>query len=135
MLKRNFFWKKKGLSFIEVLVTVAILGSGIVMIYKAFFVSLDYMNHLTYRLHANILLDNKINELQREYKGTDEITFSVNDAKVEVMVNNKPVDYIFGLSYRKLDNISDLLEVKLRLSWVERNRRLVLSRSAVLSKY
>src|SRR3989338_1352826 len=61
-LRKN---SKRGFSFLEVMVAVMVLSGGLISIYKSFFTSLDYTNHLTIRLQANILLDEKIATLNR----------------------------------------------------------------------
>src|SRR3989338_11171657 len=72
----NFFKRNRGVSFVEVMVAAAILSFGIVMLYRAFFVSLNYVNHITYRLYAMNILDNKISMLQKTFEVSKIIPFT-----------------------------------------------------------
>ena len=125
---------KRGFTFFEVMVTVAIIAFGITFIYQSFFMSLNYINHLTYRLYGNILLDNKVNEFQENYYLTGSSdNLNAGETK-KVTIYNRPLEYTFGVEFRDVAQLKDILFVHLNIFWDEGNKRIQLSRQAYLLK-
>ena len=79
ILKRT----KKGFSFIEVMVATAILSAGIVAIFQSFFLSMNYLNHLTYRIHALSLIENQIVRIKTQIKPDIIFTHFENDTNID----------------------------------------------------
>ena len=124
----------KGFSFFEIMVTVSILAVGIIVIYQAFFVSMNYINRLTIRLYADWLLDRKIADLQYYFKKTGELP-SVKNEKDTVIVNNKTVDFQYAMSLKGSNEIENIYELNMLISWFEQDRAFKLSRAAYLAFY
>jgi len=124
--------KAAGFSFIEVMITVSILSFGLVLIYRAFFISLNYMEHVTYRLHAMTLLDNKVAELAQLLKGKSNLKATTLTEIDRHMVNNREVEFSFEIDYKPVLKPSGITQVDLALSWDEGIRNINLKRSVYL---
>lgn len=123
-----------GVSFIEVMVTLAVLSGGLVMIYRALFLSIDYAAHLNLRLQAQMLLSSRIEEMQRGYQAKGEVPVQFSEDAVAVRFQEKKKDLVLGSHFRSVEGLQHLLHVDLLLSWEERNRTISLPRSAYISK-
>jgi len=127
------FRNSKGFTFIEIMMTLAVLGGGIVMLYKSFFLCLDYQNHLTYRVYASNLLEDKIavtEQMVRDYKV---LAFKEDKQDEEVLFNNKPVNFHIDIQISLVSDISSLYQVKVTVSWKEQKRDVTLTRTAYVS--
>ncbi|MCK5581148.1 MAG: prepilin-type N-terminal cleavage/methylation domain-containing protein [Candidatus Omnitrophica bacterium] len=122
----------KGFTFFEVMVAIAILTTGLVMIYKAFLLSVDYQGYLTNRLYAMNLLDHKISLIQREYQDKGELPVQQRGEKFEVVLNRRTVTFQFDMAFEGVDGLEDVLEMVLFLSWEDRGKTRKLSRVAYL---
>jgi prepilin-type N-terminal cleavage/methylation domain-containing protein len=123
----------KGFTFIEIMTTLAVLSGGIVMLYKSFFLCLDYQNHLAYRVYASNLLEDKIaitEQMVRDYKV---LAFKEDAQNEEVMFNNKPMNFHVDLQVALDSDIPSLYRVTVKVSWKEQKREVTLSRSALAS--
>ncbi len=127
------FRDRKGFTFIEILMTLAVLGGGIVMLYKAFFLCIDYQNHLAYRVYASNLLEDKIaitEQMVRDYKI---LAFEHDKQKEEVLFNNKPVYFDVDIQVALMSDIPSLYQLTVKVSWRENKRDVTMSRSAYVS--
>ena len=70
--------KKRGFTFIEIMVTLIILTSGITMIFKSFLISLDRINYLTTRMYASVQIDNRISEIQKMLRAYKVLPFELD---------------------------------------------------------
>jgi prepilin-type N-terminal cleavage/methylation domain-containing protein len=123
----------QGFTFIEIMTTLAVLGGGIVMLYKSFFLCLDYQNHLAYRVYASNLLEDKIaitEQMVRDYKV---LAFQEDAQNEEVMFNNKPLDFHVDVQVSADSDVPALYRVTVKVSWKEQKRDVSLSRSALAS--
>ena len=121
-----------GISFFETMVAVMILSGGLLFIYKAFFISLDYTNHLTCRLYANIFLDEKISSLQRILDDQNQIPFIQGKEIKTVWINGHNVDFQYTVDLRSVEDLKGLFEADISISWQQGTRRINLSREAYL---
>ena len=115
------------------MVAVMVLSGGLVSIYKSFFTSLDYTNHLTIRLQANILLDEKIATLNRLLQDQNQLTLVGPQAVDRVIIAEKPVNFQYTLDLRSVENLKGLFLLDVSIGWMEGNRRIQLLREAYLS--
>ncbi len=123
----------RGFSFVEMMVAVAILSFGIVFIYRALFISLDYLHHITYRLYAQELMDNKIADVERIFHQKKTIPFSQNQEKRTLNINNRKVDFVYTLNIAAIRNLDNIYQLDVSVSWPERNRHIKLSRLAYIA--
>ena len=126
---------RHGFSFIEVMVTIAILATGIVVIYRSFLISLDIMNHLTCRAYASTLLDNKLNRWQRLFEVTKEIPFNDKREGDTVKIQKKDVHFDYDIRTTAVGKLQNIYEVVMTISWREGGRPKQMTRQAYMANY
>lgn len=114
---------------------VVILSIGLVAIYKAFFLSLDYSNHLTLRLNANVLLDEKISYIEYLFKEYQQLPLGNTQELERVVIHNKQVDFIYEIDFTSVDGLNNIFQLDISLSWAEGERKIRLSRSVYIFSY
>lgn len=128
----KIFRKKNGFSFIEVMVTVCVLAFGLVGVYQAFFTSLNYIDHMTYRIHAMTLLDNQIEMLQKQLELKGELYVGNLKDLYLVKINNRPINYIYEIALKDLEDSPNVYQLDLSIKWKERARNIRISRSVYI---
>ena len=129
--------KKKGFTFVEVMVAIMILTTGIVAIYKTFLLSLDQQNYLTHRLYASNLLDKKIFEMERLFQEKG-IAALKEDLTENVVVDNKNLVFQVKTFFRaplEIPDLEDVLQIDIGVFWPEHGRVVRLTRAAYVSRY
>ena len=126
--------RQNGFSFLELMVTVGILSVGLVMVYQSFFVCLNYLTHITYRLHAHILMDNKLNDIQRYFHAKGVVPWEDTEGREEIRIYNKLARFFYTVDFKDIPYLADTFEVNLALWWREGNREIHLSRSTYILK-
>jgi len=126
---------RRGFSFVEVMVALAILSGGIVLIYKSFLISLDYIHHLACRSYAMILLDNKVNYFQQIFAAKKEILFNQQDAGDEVIINHRPVYFRYEIDFRMVEKLKNIYQLDISLAWNEGNRHKQIARQVYIANY
>ena len=124
---------RAGFSFIEIMVAMMILATGIVFIYKSFFVSLGYMNHVTNRLVALSLLDNRIADMELLLKTKGALSLAGGSETKRVVIQQRTVDFHFETELRSVESIPGLYQVDLNLSWEEGTRGIRVGRTVYIS--
>lgn len=124
---------KNGFSFIEIMVATIILTAGIVSIYQAYFVSLDYMNHVTHRMVAMRLLDKRIADMELLLRSKGAITLAAGSETKSVVIHHKKVEFHFETSYHNVDSLKGLYQVDLVLSWSDGARNIRIGRTVYIS--
>ncbi len=115
------------------MMTFAVLAGGIIMLYKSFFLCLDYQNHLTYRVFASNLLEDKIavtEQMVRDYKV---LAFKEDAQDEETLFNNKPVNFHVDIQVALISDVPSLYQLTVTVSWKEKKRNVTLTRSAFIS--
>jgi prepilin-type N-terminal cleavage/methylation domain-containing protein len=126
--------KVKGFTFVEVMVTLVILSTGIVMIYKSFFLCVDYLSYLTCRLHASQMIETKIADVSRSYRESEDTTFDRGATTESVEVNHKWIDFNYDIEMSPVSGLDYVYRLKVTLSWYDGHRLMNLSRESLLSK-
>jgi prepilin-type N-terminal cleavage/methylation domain-containing protein len=120
-----------GFTFIEIMITLVILSTGITVIFRVFFYSLDQMQAMTHRLYANVLIENRLSEIERVLKVYNALPFDVNK-KVDAQLGQDQVTAEERISFRAFDEFPDLFEVNISLNWKEGKRDMKLTKTAYL---
>ena len=95
---------KKGVTFIEVMMSLVVLTIGIVMIFRSFFVAFDRMSFLKERLYASIALDNEIEKIERNLRVNRALPSE--SQKVEIVdVGPKKVRFNYSIDIQPVDGI------------------------------
>jgi len=123
-----------GFTLIEILVTLIILSVGIVAIFKTYLISLDQINHLTYRLYATTILDNQISSIERMLRAYQALPLELTHEE-EVNLGHKTIIFKQELNIGQVDEFLDVFQIEVTLTWMENNRPKQLSRSAYISNF
>lgn len=130
----NRSWSlNQGFTFIEVMVALIILSTGIVVILKVFIVSLDQLSYLGNRVYATIALDNKMIRMSRELSTYNALAIHPLEESESIDTGPKNVEYKEQLNISEVSNFSDLFLLDSTISWNEKGRRMQLARSVYLS--
>ena len=128
----KFFGRKEGFSFVEVMAAAAVLAIGLVSIYRAFFVSLDYLNHITYLMHAMTFLDIRIEMIQKRFELSGEINLGQGNDLYKVVINNRPIDYSYSMAIHNVKDVDNIYQLDLTITWNEGGRTIRNSRSVYI---
>ena len=122
---------KRAFTLVEVLVTLVILGGGIVIIFKTYLTSLDQLNYLTSRLYATIILDNNITSLQRALRTNHALNMDLNHS-ASVEVGGKKIAFDQDVKVSAQSELDRLFQADLTLGWREGRKNVQLRRSAYI---
>ena len=120
--------KQQGFTFVEIMIALVILSSGIVMIYKSFFLCVDYLSYLTCRLYASQMIESKMADITRSYRKSQDATFSRGAMTESLEVNHKWVDFNYNIEMSLVGNLDYVYRLKVILSWHDGRRLMILSR-------
>ena len=123
---------QKGFTFIEVMVTLVVLSSGIVFIYRSFFLCADYLTRLSLRLDANQVLDNKISDIKCYVKDSHDLSFSRSGILSVLEFNHKQVQFFYQIDLVAVLGMEKLYRLDVRLSWEEHGVQRHLNRMSML---
>jgi prepilin-type N-terminal cleavage/methylation domain-containing protein len=121
-----------GFTFVEVMVSLVVLCSGIVLIYKSFFLCADYLNNLTSRLYASSLIDEKIGDITESFAEWPAKELDLGSNAVTIEINHKPVQFNYGINLAPLNDVKSVWQLDVKLSWMDGPRSMHASRSAYM---
>jgi len=133
-LRRRLTLSQSGLTFIEVMVALAIFSLAIVMIYQIFFSSLDRMSHLTTRLYANAMIDHRLAVIERSLRAYQTLPIEFNQHHATDM-GLKTIDFDPRMKISEVEEFVDIFKIDLELTWQESNRDIKISRSAYICDF
>ncbi len=114
---------REGFTFFEVIVTVAVLATGLVFVYQSLLACLDAHVSYSNRLAVSSWMDEKVWETQRRLlRGDEEMA---PDAEGELDLRNRKVSWQMSVSIAREP---DLYRLNLNCSWKEGSRAVRLSR-------
>lgn len=117
------------------MVTLAILSGGLVALYRSFFICFDTINHLTYRLHAITLLENRIATIEKKYRQVDHFNFDTGGQEKIIEINNRDVVFHYEMNIRPVENAPDVHQLDISLNWQEGAKDYRVSKSAYFSNH
>ena len=123
--------RKRGLTFIEVMITAIVLAGGLVAIYRAFFIGLDPLDHLSYRLCAINLIEKKIAFVEKDFRSLKD--FDIGPLTESVVVNNRPIEFRYAINLQPIGELLSVFHLDIVLSWQEKGHPMSISRSAYFS--
>lgn len=112
---------------------LAVLAGGLVMLYKSFFLCLDYQAHLACRAHAHNIMEHRIaltEQMLRDYKV---LSFDRDRQNETVEFYGRPVVYQVNIAIIPKPDALGLYEVEVTVAWTEGERHVSLKRSAYIS--
>ena len=116
------------------MITLVILSTGIVMIYKSFFRCVDYLSYLTCRLYASEMIESKIADISRSYRESQDSSFDRGATTETMEINHKWIDFNYGIEMSPVADLDYLFRLKVSLSWYDGRHLMKLSRESLLSK-
>ena len=122
--------KKRGFTFVEVIVATIVLALGIVVIYEGFLTTLGGFNYCLDYLDAQLWMDEKMWDVQDKlyhYK-----TLLTQDSEGTFIVDGKEFDWSLAYSLIQGSKEASLYEVTLDISWQEGLHRPKSTRGAYL---
>lgn len=119
---------KRGFTLIEVMVATAVLAFGVVLVFEAFFVSMN--SHATYTRYmtAGTWMHERIWEAQDALMRQGPAALS--DSSGQLVLDGKPFEWQQRL--KEIDGESGLYGVDLDVSWTQGARRQRLMRTAYI---
>lgn len=126
--------RRKGISFVEVMVTVVVMASGFTGVFQAYLASMDYLDYLNTRLYMNFLLDQRITDMQRQFGMIGTVAQSTHTALETIEINRKAKLVEFHSRFDKVDKVDNLLHVTISATWGDGGRRAKLVRQAYLRR-
>lgn len=122
---------RRGITFIEVMVTAVILSAGLVALYRSFFIGVDYLNHLSRRLCALDLMESRVADIERNFRALKDI--DVGALEQTVVLNGQPVAFKYRVHLKPVGGLLSVFQLDIVLSWVERGRVVEIARTAYFS--
>ena len=107
------------------MVAVAVLSFGMVMVYQAFFVSLDTFNYCSHQLEISSWLSSRVWAVQDSITRTGAVEAGGDSG--EFYLGNKKFDW--SLRQTNLDAAGNLSSVELEVAWKEGKRQVKAARS------
>jgi prepilin-type N-terminal cleavage/methylation domain-containing protein len=130
--RKNRNLNKKGLTFVEVMVTLVILSVGIVGIFKSYLISLDRITFLTSRIYAGNIIDNRLSKIERMLRIYQTLPLTFNDT-IKVNVGHKNILYYPEVKIKSVKEFTDVFQIDFSLKWTEAGKERFLSRSMFIS--
>ncbi len=121
----------RGITFIEVMLTVVVLSAGLVAIYRSFFSAINYLDHLSTRLYAHNLMENRIATIERDFRSLKD--FDIGVFSEDALINNRTVTFHYAVNLKPVGTLLSVFELEIVLSWQEHGRPASLSRTAYFS--
>lgn len=104
------------------------------MIYKSFFLCVDYLSYMTCRLYASQMIEGKISDIKRSYRESPDATFQRGATTESVQINHKWIDFNYSIDMTPVGGLDDLYRLKIALAWYDGKHLMKLSRETLLSK-
>jgi len=122
----------QGFTFVEVMVALVVLCSGIVMIYKSFFLCADYLNNLTCRLYASSLLDEKMGDVAQAFAEWPAKALDFGDSYTDLKINHKQTRFAYVINLAPLSDVKSVWQVDVNIYWPDGPRTMHAERSAYM---
>ena len=127
---------RKGLTFVEVMVTLVIISLGMTAVFRTFIFSLNKLEYLTTRIYAEFALERKISSLQRDYKAYRTLPFDFEPTDKTLLSGSSSIDIQQHMDVQPVKPFPDLLSVKCALEWNQNGQNVHLDKEAyILGRY
>ncbi|VAW18708.1 hypothetical protein MNBD_BACTEROID05-1165, partial [hydrothermal vent metagenome] len=113
---------------------LAILSSGIVLIFRSFLTSLNQMSYVTTRFYATNLVDNQLYQIQKDLKAYKVLPLELEPIR-NVLVGSKYVDFYQDMSISQVDEFNEVFKIDLTISWTESGKKKKITRTSYLSDF
>jgi hypothetical protein len=113
------------------MITVIILSTGLVALYRSFFSAVNYLDHLSTRLYALNLMESRIATIEKDFRSLKD--FDIGPLQQEAIINNRPVAFQYAVDLKPVGTLLSVFELDIVLSWQERGRVVRVARTAYFS--
>ncbi|MFH1767802.1 MAG: prepilin-type N-terminal cleavage/methylation domain-containing protein [Candidatus Omnitrophota bacterium] len=120
---------RKGLTFVEVLVAVAVVSLSLVSIFRVFFETISIRQHLKNRIEAQIYLEENKKEIQNIINEK-----SIAGEYVNYTSEGKSPRFTLISRIKKLRQFNKIYQLEITVSWKEKGRNVSLRRFVYLRK-
>ena len=111
------------------MVTLVVLSTGILFIFKTFFQCVDYLSRLSTRLYANAVIEERMSDIVRVARQTGDVS-----PEQCLPARFQSVDFSCEVQASPIENYDGLYQIQVTVSWVDpRQSAMRLSRTAVIS--
>ncbi|MBF0505008.1 MAG: hypothetical protein HQL14_07895 [Candidatus Omnitrophica bacterium] len=114
------------------MVSLVVLCSGIVLIYKSFFLCADYLNNLTCRLYASSLIDEKIGDISKSFTEWPAHSLDFGNTFSILDINHKAIRFTYDIALQPLIDVKTVWQLDVKLSWNDGRRIMHMQRSTYL---
>ena len=123
--------RARGITFLEVMLTVVILSVGLVALYRSFFSAVNYLDHLSTRLYALNLIESRIATIEKDFRSLQD--FDIGALQEEARINNRVIEFQYAVDFKPVGTLLSVFELDIVLSWQERGRSVSVARTAYFS--
>jgi prepilin-type N-terminal cleavage/methylation domain-containing protein len=125
---------RAGLTFIEVMVAVAVIAAGITAIYRSYILAIERMGYLNRRLYATMLLDDRLMRVERFLRVYKALPMN-NDLRERVYADGEQPEFAEYIQFHEIEGLPEIFQVDLRINWKENQRDVIMRRSAYISDF
>jgi prepilin-type N-terminal cleavage/methylation domain-containing protein len=122
---------RRGITFVEVMVTIVILSVGLVSLFRVFQSSISHLEHLTNRIYASNLLENRFARIQRLLSSANTLPVET-DQEENISIGARILKVKKGTGIGQVDNFVDIFRLDLSVSWAEGQKKITLKRSGIV---
>ncbi|MEI8011019.1 MAG: hypothetical protein WCI27_00870 [Candidatus Omnitrophota bacterium] len=123
--------RRRGITFVEVMLTVVILSGGLVAIYRSFLSGIDYLDRLSTRVYAINLLENRMAVVEKDFRSPKDFDIGLLDE--EFVINHHPVMFHYKVDLKPVGTLLSVFELEMEITWRDHGRVTTLSRTAYVS--
>ena len=118
-----------GFTFLEIMTALVILSLGIIAIYRAFLFSLGVESHLRHRLHAIVLLEDRLARIEKLYNDNRRFSPRLQNEHIREKIGGREVVFPLVVAAQKDAPLKEMEKVDVRLAWPEQGHFYVWQRS------
>ncbi len=122
---RNRLRFQRGMTLFEVLVSVLILSTSLLAVYRPLFSSIGALYEAENRVAANRVISNQIWAFQEEFRRTGKIPARISGQ----LVTEQDRAFYFSVSYRQLSADKKLYEAAALIAWQTGSREKSIART------
>jgi len=115
LLGKKLYFSSVGFTFVEVMITIAILSTGLLFINNSILRFITGSQYLYRRSYAQDFLNNKIWELENEFRQSDDI----GSLQREGSITSGGREYNWKVSFTPADSNNQLYQAILEARWFE----------------
>ena len=136
-LRRRFplLYSSRAFTFIEIMITLAILSAGIVVVYRSFFLCFNGMRHISHRWEAHQFIEEKFDILEQQLRQEGPDSFNLGHLSEWQQIDGYKTRFDYKLNVHEIENVVGVWIADIDLSWKEGARTVTLHREAAISNH